>query len=422
METLRFVHCADLHIDTPFRRLERFNPALATRLRESVNQSWPRIARFAQEWQADFVVVAGDVFDSSQRSLKAQLLFGKEAAGLVNAGIPVLLACGNHDPLSAWSARIPMPKGVIRFPAEGAWAEFRTRSGVEVAVFGASYPEVVPPANWAERYLSAPPSATFRLALYHGSLSTAHNQAHQPYAPLPASVWQQAGFDYWAMGHIHQPGIERAQQPAIVYAGNPQGRDFGEAGPRGCYAVTAEGGKMDIRFQPIASVVFEHLLLPAGQVETFTDLQELLLTHAEALCRSLPPEAQGVGLRIRLEGTTPLHTRLTSHNPEFTALKQWLDEELMSRTPFCWTDRWEVHTRSAAQAEQWEQADDFRGELFRLLLRTEADPQATAGLCAQFLDEFRNADLLQACGGQQGISTAEVLQKARELVFTSFQK
>ena len=75
MAQFRFIHCSDLHIDSPFKGLTSQNPALSCVLRESTFKAFQNIARLALQEKVDAVLIAGDVFDGADRSLQAQLKF-----------------------------------------------------------------------------------------------------------------------------------------------------------------------------------------------------------------------------------------------------------------------------------------------------------------------------------------------------------
>ena len=98
MGTVKFVHCADLHLDTPFRGLSDVAPDVGRALNEATFQSWTNIVDLAIREGVDFVVIAGDVYDSSDRSLRAQFRFRDGLKRLSDHGIPSFVAFGNHDP------------------------------------------------------------------------------------------------------------------------------------------------------------------------------------------------------------------------------------------------------------------------------------------------------------------------------------
>src|SRR6478672_4357074 len=100
----RFVHSADLHLDTPFAAIGRVAPEIAGRLRDASLEAFDALVAMAIEREASFVVLAGDMYDESDRGVRGQLRFLRGVERLGERDIPVFVAHGNHDPLDGWSA------------------------------------------------------------------------------------------------------------------------------------------------------------------------------------------------------------------------------------------------------------------------------------------------------------------------------
>jgi len=98
-----FIHCADLHLDSPFEGLQQVAPALARLLRDPTFQAFDQVINLALEHRVDFIIVAGDVYDGADRSLRAQLRFrdalARAAWGVLRRGRPC------HDQ-SNWALRL----------------------------------------------------------------------------------------------------------------------------------------------------------------------------------------------------------------------------------------------------------------------------------------------------------------------------
>src|SRR5947209_17672622 len=99
-----FIHAADLHLDTPFASIGRAAPEIAGRLRDASLEAFDALVKMAIEREAAFVVFAGDIYDSADRGVRAQLRFVRGVERLGERGILVFVAHGNHDPLGGWSA------------------------------------------------------------------------------------------------------------------------------------------------------------------------------------------------------------------------------------------------------------------------------------------------------------------------------
>lgn len=108
--TLKFIHCADLHLDSPFAGLSETSAALAAFLRGATFSAFKNAVDCALRNQADFFLISGDVYDGEDRSVRAQLFFLEQLKRLSDAGIPSFTVHGNHDPLSGWELDRDLPR------------------------------------------------------------------------------------------------------------------------------------------------------------------------------------------------------------------------------------------------------------------------------------------------------------------------
>ncbi|RIE00640.1 metallophosphoesterase family protein [Cohnella faecalis] len=223
-----FIHAADLHLDSPFRGLDRADGAVRDRLRESTFAALRRLTALAKREKADFVVLAGDLYDASDRSLKAQLRLQRELEELTREGIGIFVVHGNHDPESGRQAKLALPEGVHVFGSDEVecFPAFRRDGRLAAHVYGISYPTPSVSDNLALRFRKRE-GAPFHLALLHGNVDG--QPGHDNYAPCKLSELTAAGFDYWALGHVHDRRTVH-EYPHVVYPGNLQGRSIRETG------------------------------------------------------------------------------------------------------------------------------------------------------------------------------------------------
>ncbi len=413
MSSIRFIHTADLHLDSPFGKLSRFDEALANRLRNASFLAFSRIVETALSEQVDFVLIAGDIFDSEQRSLAAQLGFRKELQRLSLAGIPVYFNCGNHDPLSSWMKHLALPPGVHRFGSGEVESLVYEKDGVPLAeIAGISFEDKVVKENLAVRFPSAREEIPFSIALLHGSFGSSGE--HAPYAPFQLRDVQDKGYDYWALGHIHKPGIVHDANPFIVYPGIPQGRDFGETGPRGFYLVELKkGGKAEIAFRPAAEFLF---------LETGVELKEPgqeIEEISEALREAVPEAAAGVIFRVELRGQTPMHSAFAA-DPE--GLLEHINSELEESAPMIRVDRIAVHTRPGVDLERLRGKGDFTASVLARFDELEKDKAGRAELLAELEARFFKNKLLRRQEPLTEKEMDEIAERARWLLLEKLLK
>lgn len=358
-----FVHCADLHLDAPFEGLGgTVPPAVRECLRQATFRAWEQVVELAVVEQAAFLVVAGDVYDSAHHSLYAQIRFREALMRAVAAGVEVFVAHGNHDPLSAWEARLRLPEGVHRFGGEAVEGYSVRRRGMELArVYGISYPVREVRENLAARFPRREPGP-LTVGVLHANVGG--NPAHDNYAPCTLADLEAGGMDYFALGHVHAPLILRQERPWVVYAGTTQGRNLRETGPRGCFVVRVEEtGRLQPQFVPTDTVRWS---LEAVDIQELASLDELL-EEVQARREEVRRQAGGRGViwRLILTGRGELHERLAGLDPH-RDLAEPLREGEAERPDFVWLESLLLDTRPALDLDKRRQLPDFLGELLRV--------------------------------------------------------
>jgi DNA repair protein SbcD/Mre11 len=385
MSRVKFIHAADLHLDTPFRGLSTWNADLAKRLRDATFRSFQRIIDLCIEHRVDFLLISGDIFDSEMKSLAAQLGFVSGLKRLSENGIATYFICGNHDPLSSWMEGLQMPEHVFRFGSGSVDTVGFSRDGALVAsVTGISYQDREVHENLARRYPVANGSAPVSIALLHGSVGP--TGVHKNYAPFSTLDVERLGFDYWALGHIHKHRIVRSADPAIAYPGNPQGRDFGETGPKGCLLVEIEEKRPPvIRFLETHAIRFEEVELDLTG-EKRADRIPLMINESIGRIEDYDEQSSYI-IRLRLRGRTPLHPYLKQQE-ELQQLAGQFNEGQIHGSKFVLIDRIEPATRPDLDLDKLRLAGDFTAEILQFLEEYEKDEQKLTGLLECLDEEF----------------------------------
>src|SRR5687768_3130533 len=237
MESFRFVHASDLHLDSPFRGLGDASASLRDRLQKATLGALERIVTHTIDSKSDFLVIAGDLYDSKDRSLRALVSFRKQMERLAERNIPAYIVHGNHDPLNGWGSGFKLPPNVTTFSGRTESEPF-IRRGREVArITGVSYTRERVTDNLANSFKPTEGSP-YSVAVLHANVGA--QKGHADYAPATVDELTAAGFDYWALGHVHTRAVLAAEPAMVVYSGNPQGRNPRETGPRGCYQVDVD--------------------------------------------------------------------------------------------------------------------------------------------------------------------------------------
>jgi hypothetical protein len=193
-----------------------------------------------------------------------------------------------------------------RFGADEVGAVPVMRSGVEIArVYGISYAVRDVTENLASRF-RRDADVPYAIGVLHANVGG--QPGHQPYAPCTVSDLRATGIDYWALGHVHRPGVLSAVDPTIVYCGNPQGRDSGEAEARGCWIVdVAADGVAVPRFVPVDAVRWCLLEVGIDGIETEDALIDRV---SESVAGAQEAADRSIVTRVTLIGRGPMHESL----------------------------------------------------------------------------------------------------------------
>lgn len=277
---MKFIHAADIHLGSPFVGLTQQNRKLAQRATQAGYEAFRTMIDCALTEQVDCLLLAGDVYDSNQHSVREQLLVKEQFERLQEAAIPVFVIRGNHD--FQLQQIFAYPANVHEFGAQVEEVAFTTKRGERVVVSGFSYEERWIFHSKVDEFPRRASNADYQLALYHGEIA-AETDKQQAYAPFRLMELTEKQYDYWALGHIHQKAVI-SHHPLAVYAGNLQGRSFKEQGEKGFYLVELqEQQPAQMTFVPtnplewreIETTVSEELSLEALTLQLWQQLQAL---------------------------------------------------------------------------------------------------------------------------------------------------
>lgn len=252
MTEIRFLHIADLHLDSPFKGISSIPQNKWRDIRESTFNAFTNIIEYALENKPDFVLIVGDIYDGENRSLRAQALFQNGMESLQSVGIPVLICYGNHDHLSGNWVRFQLPDNVQVFGGEVETKSLNIK-GQEIYISGFSYKERHVLEGMHRHYPTASGNH-IHIGMLHGSVEG--NVEHDVYAPFQKHELIAKGYDYWALGHIHKRQTLH-NDPPIVYPGNTQSRHRNEKGLKGFYEVTLTKHHAVLQFIPSSAFIYD---------------------------------------------------------------------------------------------------------------------------------------------------------------------
>jgi DNA repair protein SbcD/Mre11 len=309
----RFVHAADLHIDSPLKGLAARDESIAAQFAAASRRAFRSLITRTIDERAAFLIIAGDVFDGDWRDYSTGLLFAREIARLGRAGIPTYVVRGNHDAESQITRRLDEQPRLHVFDARRA-GSFEIPD-IGVALHGRSFGSAAETESLVRSYPAARPGC-FNIGVLHTSLDG--REGHDPYAPTSVAELTARGYDYWALGHVHAYE-EVARDPWIVFPGNLQGRDVGETGPKG--AVLVDVGD-DLRVTRVERLILDEArwLAPVVDLSGLDNRDAAMERVRRALAADISSaDGRALAVRVTLVGTTALHRTLAADPAELAA-------------------------------------------------------------------------------------------------------
>lgn len=328
----RFIHAADVHLDSPLLGLSARTDAPIERVRGTTRQAFENLVALALKSRVDLVVIAGDLYDGTWRDMRTGIFAMQQLARLGRAGIKTFIVLGNHDAESRITADLPRPEGVHIFGT--APGEVVPLDDLGVAVHGRSFAKTAETDNLAREY-AAPLPDFFNIAVLHTALDGGH--AHANYAPCSLDELRSSGHDYWALGHVHDH-VVHSEYPHVVYPGNLQARSVREIGRKGAVLVEVEG-KQVCSLQHVALDELRWAHLPLQVAPDARDLHSKAAAAFEDVCASsegrpvlarVSVEASGAG-----EGSTALDNQVIEADLRALAAQAageiWLEKIIICR-------------------------------------------------------------------------------------------
>ncbi|WP_296435738.1 MULTISPECIES: metallophosphoesterase family protein [unclassified Rhizobium] len=303
----RFVHTADIHLDSPLKSLALLNSELSELIGLATRRSFVQTIDLCLEERVDALIIAGDLYDGEQTSMKTARFLAEQLGRLHQAGIRTYIIRGNHDALSKITAQLVMPDSVRVFgeAAEVVTVE-RSASDFDVAIHGMSFAKPHAPESLLRHFALPTPDAV-NIGIMHTSLNG--SPGHDPYAPCSVAELKQTGFQYWALGHIHKRAIFEDKSSAIVMPGIPQGRDINEDGSKTVTLVTVNDDRTVVVEERTTAVArFERLQIDVSDAADWEDVvaisKQKLGQHASEV------SAQQIVTRVEVIGSSELAWRV----------------------------------------------------------------------------------------------------------------
>lgn len=338
---MKFLHAADLHIDSPLRGLDAYQGAPVDRLRIAARDALRNLVQLAIDENVAFVLIAGDVFDGDWPDYNTGVFFMGEMGRLAARGIPVYIVRGNHDAESVMSRQLRAPPGVHFFSTQAPETKILEAAGV--ALHGMSYATKAVTENLALRY---PPAVLGLINIGILHTSGTGREGHENYAPCTDSQLLDRGYQYWALGHIHKREHVETNGVHVVFPGNLQGRHAKETAHegKGATLVTCSAGRIEkVEHRALDVVRWFRCEVDLRDAANFDDA----MTRAISTIRAAVASAGGrlCAIRTVLSGRTASNAALRSDRERVRAE---LIAGLSDLRDSVWLEKVEIETADEA--------------------------------------------------------------------------
>ena len=411
MATFRFLHCADLHLDSPLRGLEANPDAPADRIRRATRRALENLVDVVLREKLDCVVAAGDLYDGDWQDWRTGQFLISQIGRLTAAGIPFVAIRGNHDAESVITRRLRMPHlldtkrpETIRLP------------NMPVSIHGQSFATRAVTANLAKDYPAAD-ADRFNIGLLHTSVDG--REGHDSYAPCSVEQLSGHGYHYWALGHVHQREV-LSDTPWIVFPGNLQGRHINESGAKGATLVTV----INDRVAKVEPIILDDVRWARIEVAIPSDADEdaaLALTRTRLLAAYEQAGGRLLATRIGLSGTCAAHAAFSA-NVHGAREKLRAEAMTIDGPDAIWTETITIATRPMIDTASLKNREDAIGRLVCAL--ETIDPAQLGGVLKPYAEkllghaswprlELADNPLVKAADGE---ISPELIERARDLL------
>ncbi|MFZ5890378.1 MAG: metallophosphoesterase family protein [Myxococcota bacterium] len=361
---IKFFHSADLHLDSPLRGLERYPEAPSERIRGATRRAFKNLIDACLEENAQLLLIAGDLFDGEWQDYSTGLFFAAQLGRLREGGVEVVWLRGNHDAASKIRKSLVLPPNVHELSVRRP--ETREFSELGVAVHGQGYSAADTREDLAARYPRALPGY-FNIGVLHTSLNG--RPGHEPYASCSIETLIDRGYDYWALGHVHEREVVQ-REPLIVFPGNLQGRHVRETGPKGATLVQVDAGRIaEVQARAFDVVRWERLSVDATDARSAEDVIDGVRAELTRLAKAL--DGRLLAVRVEIAGASAAHAALARRPDEFANQIRAAAVELSEGE--VWVEKVRVRTSPALDLAELRQRHDAIGSLAAALARVRSD-------------------------------------------------
>ncbi len=393
----KFIHAADLHLDSPLRGLSRYESAPVEVIRDACRKAFINLVDFAIQEKVDFVILAGDLYDGDWEDYSTGIFFSLQIGRLNRENIQVFTVAGNHDAANRMTKALEHPANMTMFTYRKP--ETITLEHLRTVIHGQSFKEQHVYDNLAVEF---PPlqKGWFNIGILHTSLDG--REGHAPYAPCRVDDLVQKGYQYWALGHVHNKEIV-LEDPHIIFPGCVQGRHIRETGAKGCVLVTVNDNRVSsLEEIPLDVLRWAHTTVDLTDAADMRELKE----RTRSIIEKEITHAQGrpLAMRIRFTGATELAALLATDPHHLEQEVRALGAETVGEE--LWLEKIELEVSGRLDLDSQISGDGPLSQLLGDILTLTNDPDEIMGL-NEILADLRSKTPNEAFGEDSALNLGQ---------------
>ncbi|MCD6310242.1 MAG: metallophosphoesterase [Candidatus Eremiobacteraeota bacterium] len=314
MNSFRFLHIADLHLDTkPGRGKIQLPPAKRAVILKRIKEGMEKIPEIVKAKKLDAVLIPGDLFHREPADVDL-LNFTIDTFEKLSP-MPVFLLPGNHDtyiPRGNYDAEWlkiqhgrTWPDNVKIFKTE-KFNAIQVPAREDVMITGA----LTPTGETGHRLSQKIPvsSGHINILLFHGACMDGNLPGIQPTDPFTSDELLSQDFDYIALGHYHtfKEFIDENGKIRGAYSGAPWGQNLDESGEKFCLAVEVSKDMVCIDKIQLVNYVIRDTGLDISGLKSINEIKSKILEFIGTIAR------KDDIVYLRLEGRIPPSLSISS--------------------------------------------------------------------------------------------------------------
>ncbi len=367
----KFIHAADVHLDSPLRGLSKYESAPAESLRNACRKAFEDLVDLAIEEKVSFVLLAGDLYDGDWKDYSTGIFLSRQMGKLGKNEISVFGVAGNHDAANRMTKALDNPANMKMLSSRKV--ETIRLENCGVAIHGRSFGTQHVDKNLAAEFGPAE-KGMFNIGLLHTSLDG--REGHALYAPCTMDDLHSKGYQYWALGHVHKQEFV-SEEPHIVFPGCIQGRHIRETGAKGCVLVTVEDGSVsEIEKCSLDVLRWVNCLVDITDMSEIREVFERIrISIVDAIASA---DGRPIAMRIRLEGATRISNELAAYPERLEQQIRALGAEIAGDD--LWIERVEIASVGKIDLSATLTGESALGKLLEGILATQTNREEIDGL------------------------------------------